>query len=96
MPVTKSAQKKLRQDRKRTSENKKLKNLFGYTVKKAIKAPTNKSIQQAIKSVDKAAKKNIIHKNKAARIKSKLSKLIQKKVVKKTKPSLRKKASRSL
>jgi len=77
MPVTKSAQKKLRKDRKRTKENKKLKNNFKSALKKALKTPTQKTVIQAIKLADKAAKKNIIHKNKASRIKSKLSKLIK-------------------
>lgn len=76
MPVIKSAKKKLRKDKKITSENKVLKTLFKDTVSKAVKKPTETSINKAVKIIDKAAKKNIIHKNKAARIKSKLSKLL--------------------
>ena len=77
MPVIKSAKKKLRQDKKRTALNKKLKNLFEKLVKLAKKSPTDKNIKSAISATDKAAKKNIIHKNKAARIKSSLSKLMK-------------------
>lgn len=84
MPVTKSARKKLRKDKTRTRENRKIENLFKYAVKKAQKSKTEKVVKDTIKLVDKAAKKNIIHKNKASRIKSKLSKLISKKAVKKT------------
>jgi len=80
MPVTKSAKKKLRKDKVRTQENKKIKNLFKSAVKKAQTSKTEKVVKDAIKLVDKAAKKNIIHKNKASRLKSKLSKLINKKV----------------
>ncbi len=84
MPVTKSAKKKLRKDKVKTEKNKKIKNLFRSAVKKAQKGKTEKIIKDAIKLVDKAAKNNIIHKNKASRLKSKLSGLIKKKL-KKTK-----------
>lgn len=79
MPVTKSAKKKLRKDKARTQKNKKIKNLFKSAVKKAQKGKTEKLVKEAIKLADKAAKKNIIHRNKAARLKSKLSKLVNKK-----------------
>ena len=85
MPVTKSARKKLKKDRARTVENKKIENLFKSAIKKGQKNKTEKLVIQAIKMIDKAAKKNIIHKNKASRLKSKISKLIRKKVSKKTK-----------
>jgi len=78
MPVIKSAQKKLRKDKKRTETNKKLKNNFKTAIKKALKSPTQKTVTEAVRLADKAAQKNIIHKNKAARIKSKLTKLINK------------------
>ena len=79
MPVIRSAKKKLRQDRKRTLGNKRLENLLKKVVKEAKKNPSEKSIRKAVSMVDKAASKNIIHKNKAARIKSNLSKLLSKK-----------------
>jgi small subunit ribosomal protein S20 len=75
MPVIKSARKKLRQDKKRTVHNKKAESLFKKLIKKAGKTPTEKNIKNAVIAVDKATKKNIIHKNKAARLKSSLSKL---------------------
>lgn len=79
MPVTKSAKKKLRQDKKRTLENRKAKNFLRDAIKKARKNPAEKNIIQATKLIDKAVKKYIIHRNKAARLKSSLSKLISKK-----------------
>lgn len=79
MPVIKSAKKKLRQDRRKTLQNKSLENLFKKMVKVAQKNPSEGNIKKAVKALDKAAKKNIIHKNKAARIKSTLSKLLGKK-----------------
>lgn len=74
MPVIKSAKKKLRQDKKRTLVNKKLKNLLKIAVKTAEKKSSDENIRKAFKAVDKAAKANVIHKNKAARMKSALSK----------------------
>lgn len=73
MPVTKQAKKKLRKDRKREKENLKLKNHYKKTVKRTEKNVTPKSLSQASKVIDKAAKKGLIHKNKAARLKSRLS-----------------------
>ena len=73
MPLTKQAKKKLRKDIKREKENLKLKNKFKKTVKKTKESLTPKSLTEASKVIDKAAKKGIIHKNKAARIKSRLA-----------------------
>jgi len=74
MPVTKSAKKKLKQDKKRTLRNNELKNLFKNSVKTAKRKPTSENLRKAFKAIDKTAKANIIHRNKAARIKSNLSK----------------------
>lgn len=79
MPIIKSAKKKLRADKKRESFNSKLAHMLDYSLKKAKKVKSEKNIKEAISITDKSAKNNIIHKNKAARIKSKLSKLLTKK-----------------
>lgn len=79
MPVIKSAKKKLRADKKRESSNKKMEALVNVSIKNAQRKPTAKSVQEAFSIIDKGVKKNIIHKNKAARIKSRLSKLLSKK-----------------
>lgn len=73
MPITKSAKKKLRKDKKRETENLKLKKSYKKTVKVTRKNPSKKNLTEASKVIDKAAKKGIIHKNKAARIKSRLT-----------------------
>jgi len=77
MPVIKSAKKKLKQDKKREKTNKLLKTSFKNAIKEAQRSKTAAKILNAVKLVDKVAKKRIIHKNKAARIKSSLSKLIK-------------------
>ena len=77
MPVIKSAKKKLRQDKKRTVARAKAEANMKDAVKAAVAKPTVSSVSKASSSVDKAAKAHIIHKNKAARIKSKLSHLLR-------------------
>ncbi len=75
MPLLKHAKKKLRQDKKRTADNLKIKNLFKKLIKKAKADPTTDTVAVAFQAIDKAAKKNVIHENKAARLKSSLSKV---------------------
>lgn len=74
MPVLKHAKKKLRQDVKRTQANKSIKTIFKNLVKKAKTAKTPETISAAYKAIDKANKANIIHANKAARLKSSIVK----------------------
>lgn len=73
MPVIKSAIKKLRQDRKREKENDKKRRLLDIAINSARKSPAK--INEAFSVVDRAVKSKLIHKKKAARIKSSLSKL---------------------
>lgn len=82
MPVIKSARKKLKQDKKREKTNKDLKLAFKEAVKTAQKVKTADKIAKAFKLTDRAVKKKLIHKNKAARIKSRLSKLVKTSVAK--------------
>lgn len=84
MPVIKSAKKKLRQDKKRTLHNAKAEASLKLAVKAARKNPTDKTLRAATQAADKAAKRHIIHANKAARIKSSLAKLLAPKTEKKT------------
>lgn len=75
MPVIRSARKKLKVDRKRESANKKVRAFIDFVIKKAQRKPTLESIRKAFSAIDKGVKKDILHKNKAARLKSNLSKL---------------------
>lgn len=76
MPVIRSAQKKLRADKIKEKRNNNLRNLLKKTLKLARKNPTPANLSKATKILDKLAKRKIIHKNKAARIKSTLSKIV--------------------
>lgn len=80
MPVIKSAKKKLRQDKRRTAVNKRYRDELRSALKKARERKTKKAIQEAYRALDRAAKKHVIHKNKAARLKSRLVKLVKSKV----------------
>lgn len=76
MPVIKSAVKKLRQDRKRTIVNDEWRDKVDSAVKAVKKSNTAKNLQDAFSAIDKATKKNLMHANKAARMKSQLAKLV--------------------
>ena len=73
MPNIKSAKKKLRKDVKRAKLNEIRKKAFKKTVGK------EKDVKKVFSTIDKAAKKGIIHKNKAARMKSRISRSATKK-----------------
>lgn len=78
MPLIKSAIKKMRQDKVKTVRNARVKRTLREVLKKTRKNPTAKNLQLAYKTLDKTAKNNIIHKNKASRLKSRLTKLTAK------------------
>lgn len=69
MPITKSAKKSLRVAKRRTKENRLQKN----ALEKALKTASPKTLPKVISLIDKAAKTGIIHKNKAGRLKSRLT-----------------------
>lgn len=77
MPITKSAKKKLRRDQKKTIINLRVKNRFKSAVRSFKKKPTKKGLQKVYQLLDRAAKKKVIHKQKAARLKSRLTKLLK-------------------
>lgn len=66
----------MRQDSKRQQANRFKKERLKRLLKKARKQPTEKNIRAAISLVDKVVKTGLTHKNKAARLKSRLAKLL--------------------
>ena len=76
MPVTKTAKRALRASRRKEKINKKILSKLESVVRLAKKSKKESEIRKATSLVDRAAKKKTIHKNKAARIKSNLSKLL--------------------
>lgn len=79
MPIIKSAKKKLRQDKKRTGHNLKVKISVKDTILAFKRKPTPVSLEKLFNKLDTAVKKKIFHPNKSARLKSRLSKLLLKK-----------------
>lgn len=79
MPIIRSAIKKVRKDKTRTARNKKRELTLKSLVKKARSEKSAKNLQAAFSALDKAAKVHLIHPNKAARLKSRLSKVTPKK-----------------
>ena len=85
MPNTKSAAKAMRQSQRRRAINLRAKNKSRNAVKEVKKFTTDKQADEAIKALklamsalDKAVKGRVIHKNTAARRKSRLAKAIAK------------------
>lgn len=78
MPIIASAAKKLRHDRKRTLQNERMRSKLQRLVKSMRKKPAKKTLASVFAVLDKAAKTRIIHPNKAARLKSRLAKLLVK------------------
>ncbi|KAA2240424.1 30S ribosomal protein S20 [Chitinophaga agrisoli] len=76
----KATKKDVRQSRKRNERNR----YYGKTTRNAIrdlktltdKAAAEKDLSSVVAMIDKLAKRNVIHKNKAANLKSKLAKKV--------------------
>jgi small subunit ribosomal protein S20 len=85
MPITQSAKKALRQNLRRRVQNLEKKEVYKKAVKEYRKLVTGKKLEDAkkylssvYKALDKAAKAKVIEKNKASRLKSRLTQLITK------------------
>ncbi len=85
MPNTKSAIKAMHQSRRRQKRNVRVKDNFKSAVKdvkKLIlagkKSEAMEAMKKAMSTLDKAAKTNVIHKNKSSRLKSRLAKALAK------------------
>jgi small subunit ribosomal protein S20 len=76
MPIIKSAKKALRQTKKRTALNRTKKMAFKSALKEFKKKKDPKAVTLIYSLVDKMAKAGVVHKNRAARIKSYLAQQI--------------------
>ena len=90
MPIKASAKKYMRVTERKTEINKKIKGLFRSAIKKtteAVAKADTKTAQEWAKkagqALDKATKKAVIHKNTAARKKSRLNKIVKAIAIKK-------------
>lgn len=78
MPVIKSAKRALRGSKVKESINKLIMSKLEVAVRAAKKSKSLDKVNKAMSFADRATKKRVIHKNKAARIKSQLAKLLPK------------------
>ena len=80
VPRIKSAKKRMRQTKTRTARNRAARSELRTAVKKVRAASTKAEAAQALKDaqaiIDRAGRKNLIHRNNAARTKSRLAKLV--------------------
>lgn len=89
MPVIKSAIKKLRKDRTREVRNDELRKQLRDALRSVRKNSTDSStLKSAYSIIDKATKQNLMHKNKAARMKSQVAKIVQPQTAKKAKSAV--------
>lgn len=85
MPIIKSAKKRVKTAEKRTIRNREWKDQlknnikdFEKTIEEGDSSTAGDKLQTAIKTIDKAVSKGIIHQNNAARKKSRLTKMYNK------------------
>lgn len=76
MPILKNAKKALRSSQKKAEVNGRIKSMLKTMTDKMVKTPTQEVLNLAFSAIDKAKKRNVIHANKAARLKSRMSKLV--------------------
>ena len=74
MPRIKSAKKRMRQARARSAHNRTQRSAIKTAVKRARAETTKESVASAMKTLDRGARKGLIHRNAAARKKSRLAK----------------------
>jgi small subunit ribosomal protein S20 len=79
LPTHKSAEKRLRTAKKANLANREVKSQMKTLIKKMETSPDATTLKTAVSYIDKAARKKVIHPNQASRIKSRLTKLVQKK-----------------
>ena len=73
MPVTKTAKRALRVTKRKTAVNSKIRSDIESSLRVAKRSKKQADIKRAVSLLDRAAKKNLIHKNKASRLKSQIS-----------------------
>lgn len=84
MPIKESAKKYMRVTERKTEKNRKIKGAFRSAIK-ATKESLAKNdvvasqefLKKSIKAIDKATQKKVLHKNTAARMKSRLNKTVK-------------------
>jgi small subunit ribosomal protein S20 len=83
MPNNKQAKKRVLQNETRRGENKLVRSAMRTAIRRVVDADSAETaasaLPNAMKRIDKAAKKNIIHSNAAARYKNRVARAVQSK-----------------
>ena len=87
MPILANAKKALRRSKKRAIYNTRTRNKMKLAIKTLKETGDVSLLPEAYSTIDRAVKNNLLHKNKAARIKSQLSRIGKESEVKTAKPT---------
>ncbi len=83
MANSKSAKKRVRQSRRRHEQNRQQRSRLKTAIKNVENAPDGETATEAFRKasalLDRAGRKNLMHRNKAARKKSQLAKIVKEK-----------------
>lgn len=104
MPILKSAKKALRASARKAVHNQAVRSRVKSALDAVRKNPVMETLTEAYSALDVAVKKNLIHANKAARVKSQVAKLVKptklakavKKAVKPAKKAVKKTAAKAV
>lgn len=77
MPILKNAKKALRVSKRKAEQRRPIKSKVKTVLDAVKKAPSAKTVSTAFSAIDRAVKRNILHKKKAARLKSQVSRLVK-------------------
>ena len=89
MPTHKSAEKRLKTSEKANARNRAIRSRISSLIKKTEASADEKSLKEVVSFLDKACRTGAIHANKAARIKSRLTRLVQEKAAPSTEQAWR-------
>jgi len=76
MPILKNAKKALRVSKRKAEMNQPIKSQVKTVMDSVKKKPSAQTLSNAFSAIDRAVKRNIFHKKKAARLKSQMAKLV--------------------
>ena len=76
MPILKNAKKALRSSQRKALVNRRVRSRAATALKVVRKEPTLEGVKAAFSAIDRAVKSHMFHRNKAARLKSQISKLL--------------------
>ena len=77
MPISYSAKRALRKEKRRTIVNKRIKNIMRLAMRAVNESKAMEALPKAYQAIDRATKRNLLHKKKASRLKSQLSKVVE-------------------